>query len=604
MKNLPKSLADVFSRALEQVIFQGRAEITQAILPWIVAAKQPLSLSQLEECCLIRVLQEYSIKDRYVNGIHLVDSWFQGLVEVDHETKTVHFIHSSVQRFFLMATTDPALQDFRVNMEVADRHVGEIIVTYLNFNDFKKTLTRQRQALPPISPEAICQQALGNEFSWFKFLFPGHGTRTADIDATIASCTKASPATLQEAIDMEHPFLLYASTHWLSHSFNFNQKDCLTWQTWKDMLMSGHELAASPVAEGHHQLIDEAFARWALSTRHCPLLYVVATSRDLNNIHRAMFDDVVRENNIQGLSLLIKTKTWGAELHFAFCTAARYGRVDVLKVLIEAGVDPNLMNPRSPLIEAIKSRQFETIQFLLREGASPVSPFHRYRNPLELAVALASCTGIQACEMRIKKQTGMDDEKSLGFDLKVPHCPTCEAEIRKLVHTNPNTSYIVGRGGGFTVGLGIEEPELETVNLLRSPAADVSRELRLGRKPLPRPCPDANLRLDIVKLLIQAGAELKGELGFSLLHKAVHGRNMKLIEVLLKEGASANRSLEFTSDEDTSPLLLAAKEGMFEIIKVLLDSGAVVESVCDFMFLIPWNLKYGQEYEELSRRLE
>ena len=257
-RNLPKSLADIFNRALERIISQGKESITQAILPWITA-KELLSLSQLEECCLIRVLQEHSIKDRYVNGIHLIDSWFQGLVEVEHETQTVHFIHSSVQRFFIKAPLDPPSNGFRVNIKQADRHIGEVIITYLNFNDFKKTLDRQRRALPPISPDDNCQKALKNEFGWRKLLPRGRGARTADINGTIATCAPHPRATTQEKMNMKHPFLLYASIYWLSHSFNFDPKDCQVWQIWKDLSINGSELTTSPVSEGNHQAIDKAF---------------------------------------------------------------------------------------------------------------------------------------------------------------------------------------------------------------------------------------------------------------------------------------------------------------------------------------------------------
>ncbi|KAI1060020.1 hypothetical protein LB506_012623 [Fusarium annulatum] len=184
LKNLPSNLTDIFNRVLDRIVSEEKDNIVQALLPWIAAAKQPLTLSQLEECCLISPLQEYTIRDRYVNGIHLIDTWFQGLVEVDYETKTIHFIHACVQQFFLTTSDNPAFSNFRVRIQDADRHIGEICVTYLNFNDFKTTLARVRPPLPPIGPGEICQKALSNEWGWPRTLrlsqrIRGHKRRAA-----------------------------------------------------------------------------------------------------------------------------------------------------------------------------------------------------------------------------------------------------------------------------------------------------------------------------------------------------------------------------------------------------------------------------------------
>ncbi|KAJ4136556.1 hypothetical protein NW768_004172 [Fusarium equiseti] len=374
LRNLPKSLAEVFNRALERIISEGKEGITRAILPWIVAAKQPLSLAQLEECCLIQVLQEYTMKDRYVNGIYLVDTWFQGLVEVDHETKTVHFVHSSVQKFFLTAMTDSALKGFYVNMEEADRHIGEVIVTYLNFNDFNKTLDRRRPALPPICPQAIYQQALGNEFGWRNYILRGRETRTADIDGTIAICTQPSQATLQETMVMEHPFLSYASTHWLLHSSKFNPKDCQVWHIWKEMLINGHELTTSPVSEGSHRAIDEAFIGWAVSTGHSSFFHLLATSSDIVGIGDMLYK-ATECDTVGDLRALIKDcMPFTEDKHGYLLLNAIEARQDgVVGFLLASGADPNYnyeKDDQTPLELGIHSERIEIIKLLLAFGAN------------------------------------------------------------------------------------------------------------------------------------------------------------------------------------------------------------------------------------------
>ncbi|TXC06971.1 hypothetical protein FocTR4_00003962 [Fusarium oxysporum f. sp. cubense] len=144
-----------------------------------------------------------------------LDAWFQGLVEIDHETKTVHLVHASVQQFFQTVPDKPNLAKFHVQAKEADLHLGEICVTYLNFNDFKTTLSRRRPPLPPMAPDEICAQALSCEWSWAKLLILSRGIpsgrrRAADIDGVVASYARASDATVQETIINDHPFILAA----------------------------------------------------------------------------------------------------------------------------------------------------------------------------------------------------------------------------------------------------------------------------------------------------------------------------------------------------------------------------------------------------------
>lgn len=625
---MPKSLADIYNRALERIVSEGKESITQAILPWITAAKQPLSLSQLEECCLIRVLQEYSIKDRYVNGIHLVDTWFQGLVEVDHETKTVHFVHSSVRKFFLTAMANSALEGFHVNMAEADRHIGEVIVTYLNFNDFKTTIAHRLPALPPISPKDICGQAISNEFGWRKFLLRGRGARTADIDGTIVTCTQHSRATFQERMEMEHPFLLYASAHWLLHSLNFDQNNCRVWHVWKGMLIKGHDLAAPDVSEKHRQTIYEAFTHWDMSTGHSSLLYIAATSRYLlARFHIAMFDYVIDNNNPELLSLMVKTEDWGDEIDPLCCRAARQGFVEVVKILLEAGVEINgeHITPsshvtsesdsdtsvgaltsyppehRRPLIAAIEAGQVETVELLLDLGADPNLSTHHYRNALEPAVRLGGSEGIRICQVLLKAGVDVVDTHPSGITVLQIACETGQEEIVKLLlGAGAHPNYYGRTVDGSPLLLAIRNEHIQIIRLLLKFDANVNIEDGEGLTPLERACSLKGPRLDIVETLIKAGANTDKLQICELLNTAVKGRRVELVKLLIKGGANVN---EHPDGDDRTPLALAADQGQFKIMHVLLDAGALVVDTRSLLSRVPSIIRNGEEYEDILWRL-
>ncbi|KAF5698545.1 NACHT domain-containing protein [Fusarium globosum] len=441
-KNLPRSLTELFNRILDRTVSEEKESIVQALLPWLVAAKQPLTLSQLKECCLISPLQEYTIRDRYVNGIHLIDNWFQGLVEVDYETKTVHFIHASVQQFFLNASDNPAFSNFHVCLEDADRHIGDVCITYLNFSDFKTTLARIRPPLPPIAPDEICQKALSNEWSWPRLLrlsqrLQGKKPRAADIDASFASYTRAADKTIQETILLDHPFLPYASAHWLSHSVNFDQEHCQTWSLWRDMLMWGHELAASPVSEEHHRTVDGALVFWATQNRHSALLDVVVTSAELiEQYHHILFDYVLKESDTNPLlHHMLSTKSLGHELNSLCCRAAYHGRLEIVKTLYEAGVDVNahgglLGRPPNtlPLTEAAEKGHIKVIEYLLQRGANPNIQTDLYRSALVPAAELGGLKGLQACRLLIDAGANVRNTDAL-----LKSCASGDREIIKLL---------------------------------------------------------------------------------------------------------------------------------------------------------------------------
>ncbi|KAF5606336.1 NACHT domain protein [Fusarium subglutinans] len=597
LRNLPKNLTGIFDRILDRMISDEKDSIVQALLPWIVAAKQPLTLSQLEECCLISPLQEYTIRDRYVNRIHLIDTWFQGLIEIDYETKTVHFIHACVQQFFLTAPDRQALSNFHVCIQDADRHIGDICVTYLNFSDFKTTLARVRPPLPPIAPDEICQQALSNEWSWPRFLrlsqrIHGHKRLAANIDTTIASCTRAPDATGQETIILNHPFLAYASAYWLSHSVDFDQEHCQTWSLWKNMLIFGHELASSPVSEEHHRTIDKGLVLWATQNRHSALLHVLASSTELiEEYQRALLSYVMKESDLKLLRRMLNTNipTW--ELYSLCCRAAHDGHLEIIKALCEEEVNINEYGSLSknghikaslPLLEAVEKGHIKVVEYLLQKGANPNSPAGLYQSALEPAAELGGLKGLQACRLLIDAGAN-----ARNTDILLRSCARGDKEIIKLLLSagaDVNASYLAP---GW--------------KLLSEEGAFIYQENTALLEAFSVAEPD----VDVIELLIGAGARINigspQDSGYRLLREAIRSRNCHLVRILIREGANPNGRPGLHCDD--TPLTLAAIEGSFEIIGYLLRKGARVIDLDLTTTRIPGDLKNGKNYEELLAAL-
>ncbi|KAH7226708.1 hypothetical protein BKA60DRAFT_659394 [Fusarium oxysporum] len=628
--NLPRSLTDVFNRALERIISTGGERVTQALLPWIVAAKQPLTRPQLQECCFISILQKHSMKDRYINGIQRLDAWFQGLVEIDHETKTVHLVHASVQQFFQTVPDKPNLAKFHVQAKEADLHLGEICITYLNFNDFKTTLSRRRPPLPPMAPDEICAQALSCEWSWAKLLILSRGIssgrrRAADIDGVVASYARASDATVQETIINDHPFILYASAYWLLHTANFNEEQCRTWNQWRNMLIHGHELAASPVSEERHQGIDHALLVWASSTGHSSLFHVVATSRELvDQFYSSMFDHVLERNDTTLLSKMLSAGTWVSVPNSLCYRAAREGLLGIVQMLVKGGVDINAGMPDShgvpfnlPLMASIETGQIGIMEYLLQNGANPNSRTTSYRNALEPAAELGGFEGIQACQMLInagaKPESGEQEptaRSTLGYNALQRACRRGEFEITRLLldaGADANGTPKAAKAD-FPLQLSIRSENIPIIDILISHGADVNVQTSDGDAitPLLKACSLESPRLVIVQLLIRAGAKVRDskDKGDRLLQEAIRSGNCNLVRLLIREGANVDGDGTLGIERDATPLTLAAHNGLLEIMHILLVAGARVVDANTLAAKLPATCRDGKHYKEVLRKLK
>lgn len=83
------------------------------------------------------------------------------LVTIDEELQTVCFTHHSVKQHLLSKLLDSDLQTNHINLKAADLYLGDIIVTYLNFEDFDRQLIKAGGlSQAKIDPSAILTWSL------------------------------------------------------------------------------------------------------------------------------------------------------------------------------------------------------------------------------------------------------------------------------------------------------------------------------------------------------------------------------------------------------------------------------------------------------------
>jgi hypothetical protein len=120
-----------------------------------------MALDELCESISVEISQQHLKRDKLWNDMKNITSWCENLVEFDEDNELVQSTHSTVKRFLLEKSTDSSLKDFHVDSQYTNHYIGEICVTYLNFNDFQTALTQRARPLVTNEPLDMANLAIG-----------------------------------------------------------------------------------------------------------------------------------------------------------------------------------------------------------------------------------------------------------------------------------------------------------------------------------------------------------------------------------------------------------------------------------------------------------
>ncbi|RYP93380.1 hypothetical protein DL770_000423 [Monosporascus sp. CRB-9-2] len=338
-----------------------------------------LTAYELREAISIEIGQQYLKRERLYNGIEDIATWCENLVQVDEEYETVQFAHHTVRQFLLGDPVDSRLAKFHVNPEDADHCIGEICVTYLNFNDFKTTLARQPQPLPMPSPAHVAKATLGS-----RSIMAGIVRATLRSNVPLETVDIHQAATFDRAcanpaIAAQYPFLEYASTGWVKHARNFKKGRSSTWNLWADMVVNGHALAITSWGNDSGNNGNAIVRNWARITHHFPIICAIDDSGGfpLGRKGRMIFD-CARDNDVESLDFLLL----GPDHHVRRTNITPLGEEDkdytipperaiAVKEQLLWAVDPPLaIYPKQTALEiAAKNGSVGAVKRLLAAGA-------------------------------------------------------------------------------------------------------------------------------------------------------------------------------------------------------------------------------------------
>lgn len=229
-------------------------------------------------------------------------------------------------------------------------------------------------------------------------------------------------------------------------------------------------------------------------------------------------------------------------------------RLKVVQLLLQVGADVNARNEQqeTPLQLAVFGGQKEIIEALLKKGAVVNGPYRPGEHPVQLAVATGNTV---AAGLMLDRGADINPGRD---DIDVGYYPLDLAVMRADLEM---TKFLLQRRSKDKT-----DPLSSIRNLLRP----------LVNRPLLDPIPedrqaDAQTRLEIAKVLLQAGASPKE------VHTAAAANHTEIVKLLLKAGGDPNyTNLSLAYSRSQVPLQFAASHANLEVVKALLAHGASV----------------------------
>jgi ankyrin repeat protein len=267
----PTTLTELYCLVLSRIAAVGRSKEAIDCFKFVAIAKRPLTVHELQEAMAVEPYAKASEPGRFINNFSQIFTWFGGLVIREEINDEIRFAHSTILQAILDRRIVSSQPWAHIDLQQADKDVGVICTTYLHFDDFQTQLVK-RSGLQVINSKTILNASL-------RGMMPLLANVLQSMPSQRTPRPEISPGVAQKLVDAttsganvsgvanpgvgHHPFLEYASLHWLSHSRHFSTLDRI-WPLWKALLSDDHRLAKKPIGLTQNSLVlkKEIIREW------------------------------------------------------------------------------------------------------------------------------------------------------------------------------------------------------------------------------------------------------------------------------------------------------------------------------------------------------
>ncbi|KAK4938356.1 hypothetical protein LTR10_021155 [Elasticomyces elasticus] len=293
LHDLPRDMPETFRRVLHKVNLRGAAiqDLCRKIFATVAASQRPLTLQELRDAVSVVPGLKGWDAQKFVNDIEKAVYSCGSMLMVEEEHSTVHFAHHSVKQYLHSdgARTDTGA--YHVNASEAELRLGEICVTYLNFETISMQLTKTETTTPVTSPRpnvgssavpsAIIRQVISRTTTKkiaLKLLMDRKAVQY-DFFSNLESVADQNPGTKSQqdfSEFSEHIFLPYAQEFWLSRSKGFWHETQLTYPLWLGLVAGEVQTVSLP-----WRFVGECW-EWAVKNDHGPIVWEILRQWELD----------------------------------------------------------------------------------------------------------------------------------------------------------------------------------------------------------------------------------------------------------------------------------------------------------------------------------
>ncbi|QMV46176.1 hypothetical protein HC358_03815 [Wolbachia pipientis] len=282
-----------------------------------------------------------------------------------------------------------------------------------------------------------------------------------------------------------------------------------------------------------------------------------------NNGHVKVVEYLVEE----GASLKAKNKDGEAPLHVA---VQHDGTFEVIEFILSrdlSGINDITNNGRTPLHLAIQGNKLNTVELLLRKGASIAVKDKNGKTPLDLAKQ-EDYTNI--IEMIEEVQSGLDEKLLMAVKDNNLN------EVGDLINRNANVN-AKDKYSWTPLHWAVFKNRLEVAGFLVKKGADINAasENLYGSRPIHIAVENNNK--DVVEFLVSKGVDVNDtdKQGYTPLHYAAWRGRSGVAKFLIEKGADINAA--DTSTSGKKPIHVAAENNSESVIEFLLEKGVGVD---------------------------